>query len=95
MDIGRIQSLLRQAQESAGQLKSKSSSADDFSAVLEQVSNRQKEASKAAESLLVKGEGDLHDVQIQLAKADLTFRLLLEVRNKLTEAYQEVSRLNV
>ncbi len=36
---------------------------------------------------------DVHDVMLALDRADLSFRMTLEVRNKLLEAYQEVMRL--
>jgi flagellar hook-basal body complex protein FliE len=37
----------------------------------------------------------LHTVTLAMAQADLNFRLILEVRNRLTEAYQEVMRMQV
>jgi flagellar hook-basal body complex protein FliE len=36
---------------------------------------------------------DVHQVMLALDRADLSFRMTLEVRNKLVEAYQEVMRL--
>lgn len=53
---------------------------------------------KAAESVqaLTRGEvQDLHQVMIQMNKAELGFKFMMEVRNKLIEAYQEVSRMSV
>ena len=45
---------------------------------------------------LATGQTDnVHDVMLAVAKADLSFRLVLEVRNRLTEAYQEVMRMQV
>jgi flagellar hook-basal body complex protein FliE len=42
------------------------------------------------------GQADnLHDVMLAVAKADLAFRTILEVRNRLTEAYQEVMRMQL
>ena len=38
---------------------------------------------------------DVHEVMLAMTRADLSFRMVLEVRNKLVEAYQEVMRLNV
>jgi flagellar hook-basal body complex protein FliE len=38
---------------------------------------------------------DLHTVSMAVAQADLSFRLILELRNRLTEAYQEVQRMQV
>jgi flagellar hook-basal body complex protein FliE len=45
---------------------------------------------------LATGQTDnLHEVLLTVAKADLSFRTILEVRNRLTEAYQEVMRMQV
>ena len=38
---------------------------------------------------------DVHQVMLALDRADLSFRMTLEVRNKLLEAYQEVMRMPV
>lgn len=53
---------------------------------------------KAADSVkaLTRGEvKDLHQVMIEMSKAELGFKFMMEVRNKLVEAYQEVSRMTV
>jgi flagellar hook-basal body complex protein FliE len=53
-------------------------------------------AADAAVAALVTGEAqDLHTVSAAVAQADLSFRLILELRNRLTEAFQEVSRMQV
>jgi flagellar hook-basal body complex protein FliE len=45
---------------------------------------------------LATGEAqDVHSVALAVAQADLSFRLILEMRNRLTEAYQEVMRMQV
>jgi len=36
---------------------------------------------------------DLNSVVMATAKSDLSFRFLLEMRNRLTESYQELSRM--
>ena len=38
---------------------------------------------------------DIHNVLIAVARADLTFRTILEVRNRVTDAYQEITRMTV
>ena len=44
---------------------------------------------------LARGEPtDVHTVMIAMDKADQSFRLIVEVRNKLVEAYQEIQRMN-
>lgn len=37
----------------------------------------------------------LHDVVLQLAEADLALKLMMEVRNRLISAYQEISRMQI
>ena len=45
---------------------------------------------------LVTGETDnVHEVMLAMSKADVSFRMMVEVRNKLVEAYQEVMRMQV
>ena len=53
---------------------------------------------QAAESTvdLVNGEvEDVHDVMIAVKKASIAMELMLEIRNKIVEAYQEVMRMPV
>ena len=40
-------------------------------------------------------ESDLHSVMIALEKADLSFQMMMQVRNKIVQAYQEVMRAQV
>lgn len=97
MDVTQVRSLLEQAQQVArGSAKAQpSSTADAFTDLLSQASKEHKASEKAFEQFAAEGKGELHDVMAQIAKADVTFRFLLEVRNKLTDAYQELSRLQV
>jgi flagellar hook-basal body complex protein FliE len=39
------------------------------------------------------GESDLHEATIALEKVDLNLRLLVQVRNKLVSAYEELNRI--
>lgn len=41
------------------------------------------------------GNTDLHNVILDLERADLGFRTMIQVRNKLLEAYKEVMRIPV
>ncbi|RMG09138.1 MAG: flagellar hook-basal body complex protein FliE [Planctomycetota bacterium] len=71
----------------------------DFGALLErtlvEVNHLQHRADTAAEDLVAGKVDDVHDVMLAMTEADLSFKLMLEVRNKLVEAYQEVSRMQV
>jgi flagellar hook-basal body complex protein FliE len=53
-------------------------------------------AANDAVAALATGEAqDLHTVSLAVAQADLSFRLILELRNRLTDAFQEVTRMQV
>jgi flagellar hook-basal body complex protein FliE len=38
---------------------------------------------------------NLHEVIVAMSEADLSFRLMMQVRNKLLEAYKEIMRMQV
>ena len=40
-------------------------------------------------------EADLHSVMISLEKADLSFQVMMQVRNKIVQAYQEIMKAQV
>ena len=43
---------------------------------------------------LIEGNGmDVHSAMIAVEKADLSFQLMMQVRNKIVAAYQEISRM--
>jgi len=50
--------------------------------------------SDSATTQLVQGDRqDIHNVMIAVEKADIAFQLMMQVRNKIVNAYQEVSKL--
>ncbi len=47
-------------------------------------------------SKLIRGDTDnVHEVMLAMSKADVSFKMMVEVRNKLVEAYKEVMRMQV
>ena len=62
---------------------------------IEEVSNLQKEAAEAAKKLSVGGPEGIHETMIALKKADLSFRMLMQVRNKVMTAYQQIMRMQM
>ena len=47
-------------------------------------------------SKVVRGESDdLHTAMVAIEEASISFKLMLEVRNKMLEAYQEINRMNI
>ena len=55
----------------------------------------QTRAADDASAKLAAGGGNIHETALALEKADVSMRLLLKVRNKAVEAYQELSRMPV
>src|SRR5438105_1573150 len=52
-------------------------------------------AEQAVADLAMGRTDNLHNVVLEVSKADLTFRLFLEIRNRLSDAYQEVMKMQV
>lgn len=67
---------------------------DTLRSLVSQVDRQIKEADQKSEEFAVYGKHNLHEVMIAAEKADISFRFLLQVRNKLLEAYQEIIRMN-
>ena len=44
---------------------------------------------------MILGEKDVHQAMIALEQADLAFRLMVQVRNKLLSAYEEIMRMQI
>jgi|SRR5579883_867880 len=59
--------------------------------------NRQANAAaNAAVQALATGEAqDLHTVSLAVAQSEISFRLILQLRNRLSDALQEVTRMQV
>ncbi len=60
---------------------------------IEEVNQAQQTADSARRDFAVGEARSVHDTMITLEKADLSLRLLMQVRNKVVEAYQEVMRM--
>lgn len=55
----------------------------------------QNEADRSITQVQMGTKGSVHEAIIALEKADISFRTMLQVRNKLLEAYQEIMRIQV
>lgn len=62
---------------------------------LKEIDASQKEAQKMLEALAKGEDVDFSEVALAISKADLNFKLLLRVRNKILEAYQEIMRMQI
>jgi len=62
---------------------------------IDQVNSMQSEANQAVEQLVTGGDVNPAEVLTSLQKADISFRMMLQVRNKLVQAYQEVNNIRI
>jgi flagellar hook-basal body complex protein FliE len=85
--------------EGLGDRNKKTGTISGFSDVLlhavNEVNNLHQSADKAITNVQAGNTGSLHEAMITLEKADISFRTMLTVRNKLIEAYQEIMRMQV
>ncbi len=44
---------------------------------------------------MILGEKDVHQAMIALEQANLAFRLMIQVRNKIVSAYEEIMRMQI
>lgn len=66
-----------------------------FAGELNAVNDKLISADSDMQKLAVGEAQSLHEVMINLEEARLSFQLLVQVRNRLLEAYQEVMRMQV
>jgi len=69
--------------------------ADTLKSSLSKVNQAQLEADHAAQQVAAGETKNLHETMIKLEEADISLRLMVQVRNKAVEAYQEVMRMQV
>ncbi|MCP3903357.1 MAG: flagellar hook-basal body complex protein FliE [Planctomycetes bacterium] len=59
------------------------------------VNELQRDANEAAEDVVAGRRDDIEGVLLATQKADTAFRMLLQVRNKVMDAYEEVKQIRV
>lgn len=62
---------------------------------LNHVNAMQQDADQAVEKLATGGDINTAEVLTSIQKADMSFRLMLQVRNKLVQAYDEVKNIQI
>jgi flagellar hook-basal body complex protein FliE len=85
--------------ESKIKTETKNSESDSFSSLLDDALKEVDQIQKASDqqiSKVVSGDvQDVHTAMIAMQKADLSFQMMMQVRNKLIDAYHEVMRMQV
>ena len=62
---------------------------------IEEVNSMQQAADRAVEQLATGGDVNPAEVLTAVQKADLAFRIMLQIRNKIVQAYQEVQNIRI
>ncbi|HIE26838.1 TPA: flagellar hook-basal body complex protein FliE [Candidatus Poribacteria bacterium] len=85
--------------KSPGKKIDSETSSESFSKILaksiEEVNKLQKQADKAIEKLATGEAEEISQAMIAMEKANLSFQLMTQVRNKIVEAYKEIMRMPV
>ena len=68
---------------------------DSLREALSGVNSTQLDASGLVNRIVAGEEDDLHEVMISAEEASVAFELLMEIRNKILESYQEIMRMQV
>ncbi len=93
IDLGDLQQKLSGGLTSDSSSGSSSGFWDTLKTALNQVQQVQSEADQKVTDLVTgKGE-DIHSAMVAVEKADLSFELVMQVRNKIVQAYQQVSQI--
>ncbi len=59
------------------------------------INKLQNDADKSIAKVQLEDAGSIHEAMIALEKAGISFQVMMQVRNKILDAYQEVMRMQV
>ena len=62
---------------------------------IDQVNEYQKSADTAIKSMVAGKSKNIHETMLAIEKADMSLKLMMQVRNKVLDAYKEIMRMQV
>jgi flagellar hook-basal body complex protein FliE len=68
---------------------------DSLKSAIGKVNEAQMDAGRAVDALMTGETQDLHRTMVALQQADVSFQLMMQVRNKLVAAYEEIQRMQI
>ena len=70
---------------------------DSFGSILSNAVNKvntlNDDAAAQVSNIVQGGGGDLNNVMVAVEKADVSFQLMMQVRNKIVSAYQDIEKM--
>jgi flagellar hook-basal body complex protein FliE len=88
-DVNRIKKSVEDGKTSAADFK------EVLNGYINDVNKMQLDADKAIENLVSGEIDDVSKVITAVEEANVAFQMMMQIRNKLTEAYQEIMRMQV
>ena len=62
---------------------------------IEKVNDLQLKADKATQDFLLGKDTNIHQVMIAIEKANISLQLMVQIRNKMMNAYEEIMRMQI
>jgi flagellar hook-basal body complex protein FliE len=81
--------------QGAAEVQNKGNFGKAIAGYLQDVNGQQEQANTSITELLSGKNRDVNSVVASVAKADMSFKLLVGVRNKLVQAYQETMKMQI
>jgi len=75
--------------------KAKTSFGDVLKESIQKAAELEKEAGREVEKLVKMENADIQTAMIAIEKADITFQMMMQIRNKIINAYEEIMRMQV
>ena len=76
------------------EVSSTGSFGESLNKMLKEVDSTTGEANEAVSEMMA-GTGDVHTAMIAMQRAEMTFQMTVQIKNKLMQAYQDVMRMTV
>jgi flagellar hook-basal body complex protein FliE len=73
----------------------KTSFGDVLKDSIKKVGEIEKEADQEVQKLATMESGDIHNTMMAIEKADVSFQMMMQIRNKIISAYEEIMRIQV
>jgi flagellar hook-basal body complex protein FliE len=68
---------------------------ESLKSAIGKVNDAEMEAGRAIDSIMTGETQDIHRTMVALQQADVSFQLMMQIRNKLVAAYEEIQRMQV
>jgi flagellar hook-basal body complex protein FliE len=68
---------------------------DSLKSAIGKANDVQMQAGQAVDALMTGQTQDIHRTMVALQQADVSFQLMMQIRNKLVTAYEEIQRMQI